>query len=237
MQIRHKYIQILSKQQQTICFHSFFSYISRFRAPERITGETAYCFTHLMAAIEFIEKMDRNALKISEESYETFMEAAIQEFNQRPIPDSESQDSLETSFNEKLDIAEAKAEELFIKAKEVFKVTGERANQAFSSFKDSNLAKKSMEKINKFWKDIRAQEQDESKADAKEATQEDFESQLARAVSLSLIDDPIGIQIESATEEKTVEEVKSDDQVESCDNINDYTKDNIIDEVGDKNIK
>lgn len=163
----------------------FSSYISRFRAPERITGETAYCFTHLMAAIEFIEKMDRKALKISDESYEIFMEAAIQEFNQKPIPNAESQDSLEFSFNEKLDIAEAKAEELLIKAKEAFKVTGERANQAFSSFKESNLAKKSMEKINKFWKDFSKPETQEDQAEVKE----DFEFQLARAVSLSLIDE------------------------------------------------
>lgn len=138
-----------------------------------------------MAAIEFIEKMDRKALKISDESYETFMEAAIQEFNQKPIPNAESQDSLEFSFNEKLDIAEAKAEELLIKAKEAFKVTGERANQAFSSFKESNLAKKSMEKINKFWKDFSKPETQEDQAEVKE----DFEFQLARAVSLSLIDE------------------------------------------------
>lgn len=203
MLIHHKFIQISSKQTkgETVLFYNhfwFYSYISRFRAPERITGETAYCFTNLMAAIEFIEKMDRNALKISDESYENFMEAAIEEFNQRPIPNLESQDSLEISFNEKLDIAEAKAEELFIKAKEAFKVTGERANQAFSSLKESSLAKKSMEKINKFLKDFNKPEADQSvKEQDQEKEKEDFESQLARAVSLSLMDEPMELEPES----------------------------------------
>ena len=151
-----------------------------------------------MAAIEFIEKMDRNALKIQDESYENFMEAAIEEFNQRPILNLDSQDSLEISFNEKLDIAEAKAEELFIKAKEAFKVTGERANQAFSSFKESSLAKKSMEKINKFLKDFSKPEEDQTvKEQDQEKQKEDFESQLARAVSLSLTDEPMELESES----------------------------------------
>ncbi len=162
--------------------HLLFSYISRFRAPERISGEAAYFFTHLMAAIEFIEKMDRQALKIDEESYEKYMETAISDFNQHEHKLSESPESSESaSFNEKLDLAEAKAEEFFSKAKEAFKVTGERANQAFYSFKESNLAKKSMEKFNNFLKDF--------KREAEEQTEDDFDLQLAKAISIIDLED------------------------------------------------
>lgn len=145
-----------------------------------------------MAAVEFVEKMDRSALKISEESYETFMEAAISDFNHQ----SENEESsLETSFNEKLDLAEAKAEEFFLKAKEVFKVTGERANQAISSLKESNLARKSMEKLNKFIKDFNVEKNEDEEGRKRKEVQvkreeEDFDTQLARAVSLSLLDEP-----------------------------------------------
>lgn len=166
-----------------------------------------------MAAAEFIEKMDRKALKISEEEYEKFMEAAIEEFNQRPIA-ADSQDSLEASFNEKLDLAEAKAEELFTKAKEAFKATGERANQAFSTLKESKLAKKSMEKLNSFMRDF-------SKGPAvneieQQEEQEDFESQLARAVSLSLMNDAL-VDTEPQKEE-------NDKDVEIKDNIVNFEK-------------
>ena len=124
-----------------------------------------------MAAVEFIEKMDKEALKIDEEAYETFMETAIAELNQRESALASETASLELSFNEKLDIAEAKAEEFFIKAKEALKITGERANQAFFSFKESSIAKKSMEKFNKFIKDFSKegdgldQEKEEDKAE------------------------------------------------------------------------
>lgn len=144
-----------------------------------------------MAAVEFIEKMDRTALKISEESYESFMEAAISETNQREGSESES---LELSFNEKLDLAEAKAEEFFSKAKEALLITSERANQAFSSFKESSIAKKSMEKFSKLMKEFSREDVQKEPVD-----QGDFEEQLARAVSLTLIEDPI---VESGNSEK-----------------------------------
>lgn len=159
-----------------------------------------------MAAIEFIEKMDVQALKISPESYETFMEAAISDLNQRER--EESKESLDISFNEKLDIAEAKAEEFFLKAKEAFKITGERANQAFSNFKESNLAKKSMEKFNNFLKDF----QKEGDATNKNEKDEDFEEQLARAVSLSLMDEATILEGEV---EKKQEDQKEDEEEES----------------------
>lgn len=146
-----------------------------------------------MAAVEFIEKMDRFALKISEESYEQFMEAAISELNQRESNLNSETASLELSFNDKLDLAEAKAEEFFTKAKEALKITGERANQAFSTFKESSIAKKSMEKFNKFIKDF-SKEDLEKEA---EVNQVDFEEQLARAVSLSLMDEPEPLAIEA----------------------------------------
>ena len=177
------------------------SYISRFRAPERINGETAYCFTHLMAAVEFIEKMNRDALKISDDSYETFMEAAISEFNHRESSLNSDTASLELSFNEKLDLAEAKAEEFFIKAKEAFKVTGERANQAFSSFKESSIAKKSMEKLNKFIKEFSKEDLEKEPV----VDQAEFEEQLARAVSLSLMDEAI-IEDEKSVNSEEIEE-------------------------------
>lgn len=198
-----------------------------------------------MAAIEFIEKMDRNALKISEESYETYMEAAIEEFNHRPI-ETESRDSIEISFNEKLDIAEAKAEELFIKAKEAFKVTGERANQAFSSFKESNLAKKSMEKINNFFKDFSKNEFENKETD-EQKKQEEFEVQLARAVSLSLLDEPLdlGSSEESSksdslidNDEATVDDKEyADDCSDDIDNLAAGVSKNKEDTHGDNNTK
>ena len=154
-----------------------------------------------MAAVEFIEKMNRDALKISDDSYETFMEAAISEFNHRESSLNSDTASLELSFNEKLDLAEAKAEEFFIKAKEAFKVTGERANQAFSSFKESSIAKKSMEKLNKFIKEFSKEDLEKEPV----VDQAEFEEQLARAVSLSLMDEAI-IEDEKSVNSEEIEE-------------------------------
>lgn len=159
-----------------------------------------------MAAVEFIEKMDRNALKISEESYETFMEASISELNQRESALNSETASLELSFNEKLDLAEAKAEEFFTKAKEALKITGERANKAFSTFKESSIAKKSMQKFNNFIKDF-SREDLEKEA---QVNQVEFEEQLARAVSLSLADETD--ETEVAESEEIIKLAESKDQ-------------------------
>ena len=156
-----------------------------------------------MAAVEFIEKMDKEALKISDGAYETFMEAAISELNQRESELNSETASLELSFNDKLDLAEAKAEELFTKAKEALKTTGERANQAFSTFKESSIAKKSMEKFNKFIKDFSKEDMQKEL----EVDKHDFEEDLARAVSLSLMDEPI-----TEDDSKVVDEPKVEDR-------------------------
>ena len=196
-----------------------FSYISRFRAPEKISGENAYSFTHLMAAVEFIEKMDRQALKITEESYETFMEASISEINQNTTEDNdeEAESKSQSSFN--LDMAEAKAEEFILKAKEVFKVTGERANQAFSSIKESTLAKKSMEKLTNFMKDLNRNGEGEgireSVTEKQRRETEDFDTQLARAVSLSLMDDKIIEESVHADNEKSEKDLVSEKDVDA----------------------
>lgn len=185
-----------------------FSYVSRFRAPERINGETAYFFTHLMAAAEFIEKMDRSALKIDDEAYERYMSAAVEELNHRQeeVDDfyGTQEGSLEASLNEKLDLAEAKAEEIFLKAKEAFKVTGARANQAFSSFKESSLAKKSMEKLNRFISELKAQNPNMS----------DKRQDLEESVKMSLTSGgQSGIEFIEEDEKSSVEqELKEEDK-------------------------
>ena len=207
-----------------------------------------------MAAIEFIEKMDLKALKISEESYETFMEASIEEFNHHNRnhnhhnhQNQELEDENESSFNEKLDMAEAKAEELFIKAKEAFKSTGERANQAFSSFKESNLAKKSMEKFNKFIKDLSKESEsttemqedgrnEDGRKDDDGKDDESFETQLARAVSLSLLEDSVSIEfsddLKDDDDEKEKEKEKDGDLKD--DDVNGNVKDK-LDDDGNEN--
>ena len=172
-----------------------------------------------MAAVEFIEKMDRQALKITEESYETFMEASISEINQNTTEDNdeEAESKSQSSFN--LDMAEAKAEEFILKAKEVFKVTGERANQAFSSIKESTLAKKSMEKLTNFMKDLNRNGEGEgireSVTEKQRRETEDFDTQLARAVSLSLMDDKIIEESVHADNEKSEKDLVSEKDVDA----------------------
>ena len=172
-----------------------------------------------MAAVEFIEKMDRQALKITEESYETFMEASISEINQNTTEDNdeEAESKSQSSFN--LDMAEAKAEEFILKAKEVFIVTGERANQAFSSIKESTLAKKSMEKLTNFMKDLNRNGEGEgireSVTEKQRRETEDFDTQLARAVSLSLMDDKIIEESVHADNEKSEKDLVSEKDVDA----------------------
>lgn len=170
-----------------------------------------------MAAVEFIEKMDKESLKIDQEIYKNFIEIATKDLNQR-----EGQEMIkdEFSLNEKLDIAEAKAEEFFIKAKEVFKVTGERANQAICSFKESNLARKSMEKFNKFFKDFNESPKRESEIETEMEGNKhklkdddwDFEAQLAKAMSLSLMDEAIHIEDSEEFESKTNRKKNEDEE-------------------------
>jgi hypothetical protein len=141
-----------------------------------------------MAAVEFIEKMDALSLKIDGEAYEALMQESISEFNQHHESSSTSSSS-STSFNAKMDLAEAKAEEFFLKAKEAFKATGEKANQAISTFKESSLAKKSMERIQAFMKDMGTESESVDEADEVEkakAKEREYEEHLSRAISMSL---------------------------------------------------
>ena len=108
-------------------------YISRFRNPNRLRGETAYYFTNMLAAVEFIQKMDKDTLTIDPQEYEQFIIAAKETLD-RNHSDSDSLDLT-------IESAEAKAEEFILKAREAFKSTSEKANQAFASFKESNFAR------------------------------------------------------------------------------------------------
>lgn len=143
-----------------------------------------------MAAVEFIEKMDALSLKIDGEAYEALMQESISEFNQHhesSSTSSSSSTSTSTSFNAKMDLAEAKAEEFLLKAKEAFKATGEKANQAISTFKESSLAKKSMERIQAFMKDMGTESESVDEAEEVEKAKErEYEEHLSRAISMSL---------------------------------------------------
>ena len=180
------------------------------------------------SAAEFIEKMDRSALKIDDESYEKFMSAAVEDLNHRKVDfDFEPEEgSLEASINEKLDIAEAKAEEIFLKAKEAFKVTGERANKAFSNFKESSLAKKSMEKFNRFIKEFKNSSEDDSKRI--EGDKDQFwEDQLSEADKLSLNEGKNLIELIEDDQEEEKEEEKEEEEVDEKRILKSSSKDEI----------
>jgi len=52
-------------------------YILRFRNQEKLGGEAGYYLSSLMGAIQFIENLDRTTLTISDEEFETNVEAAV----------------------------------------------------------------------------------------------------------------------------------------------------------------
>ncbi|KTW29525.1 uncharacterized protein T551_02141 [Pneumocystis jirovecii RU7] len=58
-------------------------YISRFRNPEKLSGESGYYFSSLIGAIAFIENLDKSSLTISDEEFEKNLENAIIEVNEQ----------------------------------------------------------------------------------------------------------------------------------------------------------
>ncbi|KAG4304497.1 hypothetical protein PORY_002207 [Pneumocystis oryctolagi] len=58
-------------------------YISRFRNPEKLSGESEYYFSSLIGAITFIENLDKSSLTISNEEFEKNLERAILEINEQ----------------------------------------------------------------------------------------------------------------------------------------------------------
>ncbi len=137
-----------------------------------------------MAAVEFIQKMDVDSISITPAIYENFINEARdqllkqEEFTRSPSPDP-------------LDEAEAKAEEIFLKAKAAFQKTGQKASAAFKDLKESDLARRSLDSINRFVKDLTA-------------TRPNADEDLAKALSASVVEQPM-IEFE----ENQVDEVDS----------------------------
>ena len=52
-------------------------YILRFRSQEKLGGEAGYYLSSLMGAIQFIENLDRTNLTVSDQEFETSVEAAV----------------------------------------------------------------------------------------------------------------------------------------------------------------
>ncbi|KAJ1679605.1 hypothetical protein EV182_001705 [Spiromyces aspiralis] len=55
------------------------NYISRFRAPSKLTAESGYYFTNMMAAISFIESMGASCLSITKEDFDRNIEITLWE--------------------------------------------------------------------------------------------------------------------------------------------------------------
>jgi hypothetical protein len=70
-------------------------YISRFRNAKMMGNETGYLFTNLMAAMTFIEKLDRSALVIEDgAAYDGMMEASVARFNAASLAQQEEEERL-----------------------------------------------------------------------------------------------------------------------------------------------
>jgi len=52
-------------------------YILRFRNQDKLAGEAGYYLSSLLGAVQFIENLDRTSLTISDEDFETNVEAAV----------------------------------------------------------------------------------------------------------------------------------------------------------------
>ncbi|CUS14862.1 unnamed protein product [Tuber aestivum] len=61
-------------------------YILRFRNPDKLNGEAGYYLSSLMGAIQFIEGLDRSSLTITDEEFESNVEAAVAQIAERPSP-------------------------------------------------------------------------------------------------------------------------------------------------------
>lgn len=171
--------------------HHLYSYITRFRAPEKITGEVAYFFTHTMAAVEFIQKMDAEALSMESATYDLFVREAHEQLLKQ-------EELLRPDSPDPLDEAEAKAEELFMKAKEAFHRTGQKASAALKDLKESDLARRSMDQIGKFVKELTSLRTLES------TTGGGSDEEFAKALSMSIMEQPL-----VEPEENKVDEVDS----------------------------
>ncbi len=123
-----------------------------------------------MAAVEFIQKMDGDSLSIDPTAYEAFVNEAREQLLKQDDLYPERSDSPNA-----LDEAEAKAEELFLKAKAAFQRTGQKASAAFKDLKESDLARKSLDSINRFVKELTA-------------PKEGNDEELAMAMSMSVME-------------------------------------------------
>ncbi|KAG4302487.1 hypothetical protein PCANB_001297 [Pneumocystis canis] len=63
-------------------------YISRFRNPEKLSGESEYYFSSFIGAITFIENLDKSSLTISDEEFERNLECAIFKINEQKIKET-----------------------------------------------------------------------------------------------------------------------------------------------------
>ncbi|KAG6002784.1 hypothetical protein E4U21_002774 [Claviceps maximensis] len=78
-------------------------YILRFRNQEKLGGEAGYYLSSLMGAIHFIENMDRSSLTISDDEFESNVEAAVSAIAEKHQATSPT--SLQTTFDEKASFA------------------------------------------------------------------------------------------------------------------------------------
>ena len=143
-----------------------------------------------MAAVEFIQKMDMDSLSIDPSVYTQFVTQAKEEFTAQHFDDS----------TDALDEAEAKAEELFLKAKAALQRTGQKASAALNTFKESKIARQSMDHINRFVKELTTPK------DAEESYEED----LARAMSMSVTEQPLIDLGESDDKSEISNEIETD---------------------------
>lgn len=75
--------------------YSNLHYISRFRNARMMGNETGYQFTNLMAAMTFIEKLDRSALVVEDDAaYDAMMEASVARFNAASLAQQEEEERL-----------------------------------------------------------------------------------------------------------------------------------------------
>lgn len=80
--------------------YSTLAYIRRYRDPERLASSAEYHFTTLMAAMTFIERLDRDALVLDGEDeahFDQTMEDSVRKLNQRILMLNERRDPMPAS--------------------------------------------------------------------------------------------------------------------------------------------
>ena len=141
-------------------------------------------------------------MSIEPASYELFVNEARENLlKQQSASLSHSRSSSPDPFDE----AEAKAEELFLKAKAAFQRTGQKASAALKDLKESDLAKRSLDQINRFVKELTT-----PKAETEAANGDEEDDELARAVQMSVVMDEPLIRFE---EDKTEDSAADDSGV------------------------